>query len=149
MLTSSTSQPTTARRARRRNRWGGLVMSPNTAGAWASRIFGRELHPLRNVHTICKVISNHVRSYRLNFMVIGEVWPDEAQYMLITQSASFDGFKGMDPSTIPQFEEGDREAIARDLLEREGALGHRLGLNRMSDTILAVKEYRFITFLHD
>ena len=31
------------------------------------------------------------------------VWPDEAQYMIITQSAKFDGYKGMDPSEITQF----------------------------------------------
>jgi hypothetical protein len=44
--------------------------------------------------------------------------------MLITstQSAKFDGYKDMDPSEIPQFEEGEREAIARPLLEKEGAL---------------------------
>jgi hypothetical protein len=63
--------------APRRNRWGGFVMSPDTAGAWASRLFGQELHPFHNFHTICKVILNQVRPYRVNFKVIGEV-PDEA-----------------------------------------------------------------------
>jgi hypothetical protein len=41
--------------------------------------------------------------------------------MLVTQSAKFDGYRGMDPSDILQFEEGEREAIARPLLEQEGA----------------------------
>lgn len=127
MSTFAISLPTTARRAPRRNRWGGFVMSPEIAGAWASRLFGRELHPFRNVHTICKVILDQVRPYHVNFKVIGEVWPDEAQYMLITQSAKFDGYKDMDPSEIPQFEEGEREAIARRLLEKEGALCGKLG----------------------
>jgi len=52
------SMPTQRTRARRRNRWGGFVMSPEAAAAWASRLHGQELHPLRNVHTICKVILN-------------------------------------------------------------------------------------------
>ena len=44
------------------------------------------------------------------------------QYMVVTQSAAFRGWKGMDPELIPKFEEGEREAIARDLLEMEGKL---------------------------
>ncbi len=116
------TQRTTAQRARRRNRWGGFVMTPEAAAAWASRLHGQELHPLRNIHTICKVILNQVRPYQLDFMVIGEVWPMDAQYMLITQSAKFEGYRGMDPKEIPQFKEGEREAIARGLLFTEGVL---------------------------
>jgi hypothetical protein len=33
-------------------------------------------------------------------------------YMVITQSARFKGYKGMDPSLIPQFEQGEKEVIA-------------------------------------
>ena len=44
------------------------------------------------------------------------------QYMVVTQSAPFNGWKGMDPELIPKFEEGQREAIARDFLEAEGKL---------------------------
>ncbi|KIL67781.1 hypothetical protein M378DRAFT_9059 [Amanita muscaria Koide BX008] len=36
------------------------------------------------------------------------------------QSARFRGYKDMDPKLIPQFEEGEREAIARKLLKAEG-----------------------------
>ena len=44
------------------------------------------------------------------------------QYMVVTQSAPFCGWKRMDPQLIPKFEEGEREAVARDLLETEGEL---------------------------
>ncbi|KAF8958812.1 hypothetical protein BDZ97DRAFT_1840808, partial [Flammula alnicola] len=40
--------------------------------------------------------------------------------MVMTQSAPFSGWKGMDPELIPEFEEGEREAVARELLEMEG-----------------------------
>ena len=39
--------------------------------------------------------------------------------MVVTQSAPFRGWKGMDIE-LPKFEEGDREVVARDLLEAEG-----------------------------
>ena len=42
--------------------------------------------------------------------------------MVVTQSAPFNGWKGMDPELIPKFEKGQWEAIARDLLEAEGKL---------------------------
>jgi len=120
MSALSKYQPNTARRIPRRNRWGGFAMSPDTAGAWASRLLGEELHPIHDLHTICKVVLNVVRPYRVNFKIIGEVWPAEGQYMLITQSAKFDGYKGMDPSSIPEFEEGELETTARRLLEEQG-----------------------------
>ena len=44
------------------------------------------------------------------------------QYMVVTQSAPFCGWKGMDPALIPKFEEGEREDVARDLLGVEGKL---------------------------
>ena len=44
------------------------------------------------------------------------------QYMVVTQSAPFNGWKGMDPILIPKFEEGQQEAITRDVLEAEGKL---------------------------
>jgi hypothetical protein len=149
MLIIPKSQPATSRRAPRRNRWGGFVLSPETAGSWASRLYGEELHPLYDGPTICDVLLNEVRPYRVNFKLIGEVWPDEAQYMIVTQSAKFDGYKGMDPSEIPQFKEGEREAIARQLLEKAGASCRGLGLNCISDTTSGVKDYEFITFLRD
>ena len=44
------------------------------------------------------------------------------QYMVVTQSTPFNGWKGMDPELIPKFEEDQREAIPRNLLETEGKL---------------------------
>ncbi|KAK2462755.1 hypothetical protein APHAL10511_005273 [Amanita phalloides] len=64
-----------------------------------------------------RVIFNKVRPYRANFRDVGEV--AGIDYMVITQSAWFKGYKDMDPKLIPQFEEGEREAIARQLLEAE------------------------------
>lgn len=40
--------------------------------------------------------------------------------MVVTQSAEFEGWKDMDPALIPQFKEGYREDIARQLLEEQG-----------------------------
>jgi hypothetical protein len=40
--------------------------------------------------------------------------------MIVTQSAKFNGYRGMDPNEIPQFKEGEREAIGRQLLEKAG-----------------------------
>ena len=39
------------------------------------------------------VLLNNVHPYRINFKLIREVWPDEAQYMIVTQSAKFDRYK--------------------------------------------------------
>jgi hypothetical protein len=75
------------------------VLSPETAGSRASRLYGEELHPLYDGPTICKVLLNQVRPYRVNFELIGEVWPDEARYMIVTQSAKFDGYNQPD-STV-------------------------------------------------
>ena len=95
-------------------------MSPDTATAWASRLLGDTL-AVHNVYNICNTILNKVCSEGINFRLIGEVWHDEAQYMLITQSAKFDGYKGMAAGDIPQFKEGEIERKARSLLNEEGA----------------------------
>jgi hypothetical protein len=98
-------------------------MSPDTARAWAARLLDEDpkgLDPIYDLATILKVIHEKVRMYRVSFHPIGEDWPEGGQYMLVTQSARFNGYRGMDPNDIPQFEEGEREAIARPLLENEG-----------------------------
>lgn len=59
--------------------------------------------------------------------LIGEVWPDEAKYIVITRSAKFSGYKGMDPSDIPKYREGEREAKIRTFLEEEGVSCTKLG----------------------
>jgi len=121
--TLTSSQP--GRRTPRRNRWGGFVMKPDVAGAWASRLLGEELHPYYDFHTICKVVLKEVRSYQVNFRLIRETWPNEALYMLITQSAKFEnGYKGMNPSDFPHFKEGEREDKIQSFLCEQGGFGN-------------------------
>ena len=118
---STTISPAVARRrAARRHLLGGFVIEPPTAGAWASRLAGEALDPIADFTTICEVILNKVRQHQLNFELIGEVWPRDAKYIVITRSAKFSGYKDMDPSDIPRYEEGEREAKVRTLLKEEG-----------------------------
>ncbi|KAF8235364.1 hypothetical protein L208DRAFT_1257500 [Tricholoma matsutake] len=102
----------------RRVRLGGFVMSTESAVAWASNISSKELHLPRNNPTVCRVILNKICSYHVNFWDVGEV--AGIDYMVITQSGWFKGYKDMDPKLILQFGEGEREAIAWQLLEAEG-----------------------------
>jgi len=103
---------------------GGYVINNATCVAWGSRIIMRPLDPeIRNdsIAAFC-VIMRKVESkpYHSFFTMFG---PESyKQYMVVTQSAPFRGWKGMDPELIPRFEEGEREAVARELLEAEGGL---------------------------
>ncbi|PBK95231.1 hypothetical protein ARMGADRAFT_1077991 [Armillaria gallica] len=75
---------------------GGFVMDRDTAIKWASRI-GNERR----------------------FSFVGEEL--DAEFMVVTQTSVFkNGYLGMDPSSIPQFKEGEREKTMRKLLEEEG-----------------------------
>jgi hypothetical protein len=126
---STTISPAAARRrAARRHLLGGFVIEPPIAGAWASRLLGEALDPIADFTTICEVILNKVRQHQLNFELIGEVWPDEAKYIDITRSTKFNGYKDMDPSDIPRYEEGEREAEVRTFLKEEGVSCVKLGL---------------------
>ena len=101
---------------------GGYVIDNASCIAWGSRILGEPLNPDRNNDSFgaLYLIARKVEPYRANFIMFG---PEcYKQYMVVTQSALFRGWKGMDPELIPKFEEGEREAIARDLLEAEGGL---------------------------
>ena len=90
------SRPSAAmKRYPRRIRIGGFLMNVETATAWASRLTGRTLDPIRNSPTICNVILKTVKPYRVNFKPVGEVM--DVSYMVITQSAWFKGYKDMDP----------------------------------------------------
>jgi hypothetical protein len=57
------------------------------------------------------------KPHRGFFTVVGS-----ESYIVVTQSAPFRGWKGMDPELIPKFEEGEREAYVRKLLKAEGGL---------------------------
>ena len=106
----------------RRSIVGGYVIDNATCVAWASRISELSLNPdlVKDsngaLFLIIRKLGN--KPYRTRFIMFG---PESyKQYMVVTQSADFNGWKGMDPGLIPKFEEGKLEAIARDLLEAEG-----------------------------
>ncbi len=119
-MSTSSSPAATWRRAARRHLLGGFVIEPPIVGAWASRLSDEALDPFADFTTICEVILEKVRQHQLNFELIGEVWPHDAKYIVITHSAKFSRYKDMDPSDIPRYEEGEREANARTLLNEEG-----------------------------
>jgi len=98
---------------------GGFDISTPIATAWASRLVGEELHPYHDQTSVSMVLSDKVRPHGADFVDVTET--NEPAYMLITQSARFNGYKGMDPELIPQFKEGKREAVARKLLGEEGS----------------------------
>ncbi|KAH9964343.1 hypothetical protein BGW80DRAFT_1347792 [Lactifluus volemus] len=93
----------------RHYRLGGFRINMDTA----------ELHPVMDRPTVTEAIFNKVKAF-----VAGVHW------MLVTQSAPFKGYKNMNPSEIPQFEVGEKEAIAQKLLEEAG-----------------IEEYEFATVL--
>jgi hypothetical protein len=106
----------------RHYRLGGFRINRDTAVQWASRLEGRELHPVMDSPTVTTAIFNKVKASRINFRQVGEV--AGVQWMLVTQSAPFKGYKDMNPSEIPQFEAGEKDAIAQKLLEEAGTSNH-------------------------
>lgn len=93
-----------------------------TCVAWGSRILNEPLDPevLNDSVAACYVIMEKVegKPYYGYFTMFG---PESyKQYIVVTQRSRFRGWVGMDPALIPKFEEGEREAIARQLLEAEG-----------------------------
>jgi hypothetical protein len=95
------------------------VIDNATAVAWGSRLLDEPINPEDDpINTFTIIMVTLKRQYRTRFIMIGPEY--YKQYMIVTQSAPFSGWKGMDPELIPKFEEGQREAIARDLLEAEG-----------------------------
>jgi hypothetical protein len=101
---------------------GGYVIDNATCVAWASRILEIPLNPdlAKDSFGSLSIIMKKVRRHNADFIMFG---PESyKQYMVVTQSATFHGWKGMDPELIPKFEEGEREAAARDHLEAEGRL---------------------------
>jgi hypothetical protein len=100
------------------------VIDNATCVAWGSRILERPLNPdVENdsIGALCIIMRKiGKKPYHTRFIMFG---PEcYKQYMVVTQSVAFCGWKGMDPELIPKFEEGEREAVARDLLEAEGRL---------------------------
>ena len=75
-----------------------------------------------NSPTIRKTIFSRLVASRINFRQVGEV--SGVDWMLVTQSAPFRGYKDMDASEIPQFEPGEKDAIALMFLEEAGTSNH-------------------------
>ncbi|KAK0434424.1 hypothetical protein EV421DRAFT_2022964 [Armillaria borealis] len=92
-VAESTTQPvvTQAERIPRHRLQGGFLISPETALEWASKL---ENKPVTKINVAWKTIDLRSKRFRR-------------------------GYLGMDPSQIPQFREGEREAIARKMLEEE------------------------------
>ncbi|GJJ12007.1 hypothetical protein Clacol_006245 [Clathrus columnatus] len=100
----SNDQP---RRVPPRNyRIGGYVISNDAATKWGSQLDGEELHPV-------------IDSASIRQAVLQKTYP-----------FGFDGYKGMDPTKIPQFEPGEKDMHAKRLLKEAG-----------------IKEYKFATLL--
>ena len=131
---SQTSYPSgpSSKNPPRKSIVGGYVIDNPTCIAWGSRIMGEPLNPDRNNDSLgaLYLIRGKVEPYRANFIMFG---PEcYKQYMVVTQSALFRGWKGMDPELIPKFEEGEREAAARELLKAEGRLTHLIQLDALN-----------------
>ncbi|KAK0240910.1 hypothetical protein EDD85DRAFT_816873 [Armillaria nabsnona] len=100
---------------------GGFIMDCDTAIDWASRILDDRL-TMDEIGLVWEVIEDKVKVFGSRFSFVGPVL--YAELMVVTRRATFPGgYLGMDPAEIPQFREGDREKVARKLLEEEG-LGH-------------------------
>ncbi|KAK0225322.1 hypothetical protein IW262DRAFT_677846 [Armillaria fumosa] len=100
---------------------GGFVMDSDTAIEWASRI-ANEQFTKDSINKVWQIIERKVKPYGSRFSFVGEV--RHAEFMVVTQRAVFrKGYLGMDPAKIPQFKEGERERVAKELLGKEG-LGH-------------------------
>ena len=98
---------------------GGYVIDDDTCRAWGSRIAGISFPP-EHVHAAYSAISYQLdKEYNTKFTPVGKETGCR-EWMVATQSAKFNGWKGMDPALIPRFEEGYREEIARQLLAEHG-----------------------------
>ena len=104
---------------RRRVIVGGYVIDDDTCRAWGSRIAGVSFPPEHVFIAYSAIDYKLDKEYKTKFTPVGED-AHSKEWMVVTQSAKFNGWKDMDPALIPQFEEGYREEIARQLLAEHG-----------------------------
>ena len=98
-------------------------MSLQTAIEWANRIVSvPDAFKRSEMSVVRHVIRNRITRSGVVFSSVGEI--EDAEFMVVTQRKTFNGYLGMDVSRIPQFEEGTREAQVRKLPEAEGAWLH-------------------------
>ncbi|KAG7442600.1 uncharacterized protein BT62DRAFT_1010211 [Guyanagaster necrorhizus] len=68
------------------------------------------------ISRVWKLIGDKLQPYGSRFSFVGEVL--DAEFMVVMQSAVFrKGYKGMEPAKIPQFKEGERDKVAKKLVE--------------------------------
>ncbi|KAF8814382.1 hypothetical protein BYT27DRAFT_7266186 [Phlegmacium glaucopus] len=111
------------------------------------RIMGKPLNPevRRDSMAACCLVMKKIERKPHNsfFTMIGS--ESYRYYMVVTQSELFLGWKGMDPELVPKFEEGEREAAARELLKAEGVtqLEFRIELyqSRFRKAVLNYNDY--------
>ncbi|KAF8965807.1 hypothetical protein BDZ97DRAFT_757671 [Flammula alnicola] len=114
---------------------------------------GRPLNPeIRNdsMAAVCVIFQKiEGKPYRARFLMLGDESWKQYSYMVMTQSAPFPGWKGMDPELIPKFEEGEREAVARELLKMEGGLIYVfIPLDAFNTRFAGITQFEFRTMLH-
>jgi hypothetical protein len=89
-------------------------MNWETVVTWASRLSnGKKFRYPSDEPVVSKIIDDKAHPYGALFRGVGED-ADSDEYIVITQSARFNGYKDMDPILIPQFQERDQEAHGRD-----------------------------------
>ncbi|KAJ7600643.1 hypothetical protein C8J56DRAFT_1019749 [Mycena floridula] len=110
----------------RKWRLGGFYIPTDVAAGWAGRLKGGrsvayQAEPVKYAPTIHIAIQDEVQKHGpgVDFYPVGELWHD-LTFMLVTRKAPFKGHKDMTPDKIPQFEEGEKEARIRELLDQEG-----------------------------
>ena len=83
----------------RRSIVGGYVIDNATCVAWGSRIVKVPLNPEKDSFGALSIVMRELEeNYRTRFIMFS---PESyKQYMVVTQSAAFNGWKGMDPRLI-------------------------------------------------
>ena len=95
------------------------MIDDDTCRAWGSRIAGISFPPEKLYVSHSAIVYKLHKEHKTKFTGVGEDI-ESREWMVVTQSAKFNGWKDMDPALIPQFEEGYREEIARQLLAEHG-----------------------------
>jgi hypothetical protein len=97
---------------------GGFVISQETAIEWANRLAPIKL-TRDDMSVVWQFIERRISPKGVIFSILGDL--DGGEFMVVTQKKRFVGEVGMDPNLIPQFQEGNFEARARQMLDAEGS----------------------------
>ncbi|KAF9482908.1 hypothetical protein BDN70DRAFT_990819 [Pholiota conissans] len=114
---------------------GGFILDAPTVLACASRLANTGVTPdPKDKHDCFEAFQFLIpivwKKFRAHFHLVG-LDPEVYEYMVVTQRrGGFNGWLGMDPRLVPQFEAGEREALIKSRLEED------LGINCEFKTIL-------------